>query len=94
MLRCPTCDSDLPAKSAATSFTASRRIERYWCSECRGFQKASISRDFDREDEGVDYSGTVLWKTSDRDDAPASAAVLWDLGVLRAGHPFGVRFAA
>lgn len=75
-MRCPSCDELLPKRSAVTSFTASRRIERYWCGHCRTFQKATIRRDFDLEDEGIDYTGPVLW----------------DLGAnLPEGHPFAAQ---
>lgn len=78
MLRCPACDGRLPKRSAATTFTASRRVERYWCATCRQFQKGSIQRDFNLEDEGVDYMGPVLW----------------DLGAnLPEGHPFAAKSA-
>lgn len=72
-MRCPTCHQPLPKRSSATSFTATRRVERYWCQVCHDFKKGSLARDFDLEDDFADYTGPILW----------------DLGAnLPEGHPF------
>lgn len=72
MLRCPECKTALPKQSAAVTFTANRRVDRYWCDTCRCFQRATVQRDFNAEDAGQDYT----------------APILWDLGALPPSHPF------
>lgn len=59
-MRCPSCAEPLGAYSTR-SFTSTDRIDGYWCDTCRAWKSASVPRDFDREDQWLDYSGPVTW---------------------------------